>query len=157
MTLSTIERVFLLQGAALFREVPIQELVGIAQLCQEVTFKNGERFITAGEPGECLYILATGEASIEMEGPGQIAVSKQGDVIGEMAIISNNPRSASCIAQTDITALQITYEDFWSLMEENPAVTSSVLKVIVKRLEDTLLQLRQASGKALTDSKGFSN
>lgn len=142
MTLSTIERVFLLQGAELFRQVPIQDLVEIAQLCQEMTFESGERFIQQGDEGDCLYILATGQASVVVEGHGQIAVSKQGDMIGEMAIISNNPRSASCIALTDITALQITHADFWALMEENPAVTLSVLKVIVKRLEDTLLQLK---------------
>lgn len=148
MTLSTIERVFLLQGAELFKQVPVQELVMIAQLCQEVTFKSGERFIEAGTEGDCLYIVATGEAAIVVEGHGQIAVSKQGDVIGEMAIISNNPRAASVVALTDITALQITHADFWALMEENPAVTTSVLKVIVKRLEDTLLQLRsQSSGQ----------
>lgn len=148
MSLSTIERVFLLQGAELFRRVPIQDLVVIAQLCQEVTFKSGERFIQAGDEGDCLYILATGEASVVMEGVGQIAVSKQGDVIGEMAIISNNPRSATCVALSDITALKITHADFWALMEENPAVTLSVLQVIVKRLDDTLLQLRsQSSGE----------
>jgi CRP-like cAMP-binding protein len=146
MTLSTIERVFLLQGAELFRQVPVQDLVGIAQLCQEVTFQSGERFIEAGEQGDCLYILVSGEASVEIEGLGQIAMSKQGDVIGEMAIISHNPRSASCVALTDITALQITHADFWDLMEENPAVTSSVLKVIVKRLDDTLLQLKSQTG-----------
>ena len=142
MTLSTIERVFLLQGAELFRQVPMQELVAIAGLCQEVTFSSGERFIQAGDEGDCLYIIATGEASIVVEGAGQIAVSRQGDVIGEMAIISNNPRAASTVALTDITALQITHADFWALMEENPAVTLSVLQVIVKRLEDTLQKLR---------------
>jgi len=141
MTLSTVERVFLLQGSELFQQVPAQELVTIAQLCQEVTFKNGERFIQAGDDGDCLYILATGEVSIVVEGHGQIGVSKDGDVIGEMAIISSKPRSASCVALTDITALQITQADFRSLMEENPAVTLSVLEVIVNRLDDTLHKL----------------
>jgi len=141
MTLSTVERVFLLQGSELFQQVPAQELVTIAQLCQEVTFKNGERFIQAGDDGDCLFILATGEVSIVVEGHGQIGVSKDGDVIGEMAIISSKPRSASCVALTDITALQITQADFRSLMEENPAVTLSVLEVIVNRLDDTLHKL----------------
>ena len=145
MTLSTIERVFLLQGAELFKQVPVQDLVVIAQLCQEVSFECGQQFIRAGDIGDCLYIIATGSASVQVEGHGQIAVSKQGDVIGEMAIISSNPRAASCVALTDITALQITHADFWALMEENPDVTLSVLKVIVKRLEDTLLSLRSRS------------
>lgn len=141
MTLSTIERVFLLQGSELFRQIPTQELVLVAQLCQEVTFKSGERFIQVGEEGDCLYIIAAGEASIVVEGHGQIGVIREGEVIGEMAIISNKPRSASCVALTDITALQITRADFQSLMEENPAVTLGVLEVIVNRLDDTLHKL----------------
>lgn len=141
MTLSTIERVFLLQGSELFRQIPTQELVLVAQLCQEVTFKRGERFIQAGDEGDCLYIIAVGEASVVVEGHGQIGISREGEVIGEMAIISSKPRSASCVALTDITALQITRADFQSLMEENPAVTLGVLEVIVNRLDDTLHKL----------------
>jgi len=141
MTLSTIERVFLLQGSELFQQIPAQELVAIAQLCQEVTFKSGERFIQAGDEGDCLYILASGEVSIVVEGHGQVGHSKEGDVIGEMSIISSKPRAASCVALTDITALRITRTDFRSLMEENSAVTLSVLEVIVNRYDDTLHKL----------------
>lgn len=146
MTLSTLERIFLLRGAELFRQVPMQELETIAQLCQEVEFTKDEQFIKAGDEGDCLYIIASGTASIFVEGAGKIGESKQGDVIGEMAIISNSPRAASCSAQSEITALKITHANFWALMEENPAVTLSVLKVIVKRLEDTIQKLREQSG-----------
>jgi len=142
MTLSTIERVFLLQGSELFRQIPTQELVLVAQLCQEVAFTNGEMFIQAGDEGDCLYIIAAGEVSVVVEGHGQIGVNRAGNVIGEMAIISRNPRSASCIALTDVTALKIARTDFRSLMEENPAVTLGVLEVIVNRLDDTLQKLR---------------
>jgi len=142
MTLSTIERVFLLQGSELFRQIPTQELVLVAQLCQEVAFTNGEMFIQAGDEGDCLYIIAAGEVSVVVEGHGQIGVNRTGNVIGEMALISRNPRSASCIALTDVTALKITRSDFRSLMEENPAVTLGVLEVIVNRLDDTLQKLR---------------
>jgi len=142
MTLSTIERVLLLQGSELFRQIPTQELVYIAQLCQEVNFKSGERFIKAGDEGDCLYIIAAGEVSTVVEGHGQIGVNSDGDMIGEMAIISDNPRAATCVALTDITALQISRADFRSLMEENPAVTLGVLEVIVDRQNSTLQELR---------------
>jgi voltage-gated potassium channel len=151
MTLSTIERVFLLQGAELFKHVPVQELVGIAQLCREVSFNCGERFIEMGTDGDCLYIIASGEVSVVVEGHGQIGTNKQGDVIGEMAIISDRPRAASCVALTDITALAIYHDDFWALMEENPAVTTSVLKVIVQRHEETLLKLRSLPKRDLAE------
>ena len=147
MTLSTIERIFLLQGADLFRQVPMQDLVSIAQLCREVNFTKGEQFIKEGETGDCLYIIATGDVTVVVEGVGRIGSSRQGEVIGEMAIISSNPRVASCIADTEVTALQITHNDFWTLMEENSAVALSVLRVIVTRLEDALQKLRIQSGQ----------
>ena len=146
MAFSTIERVFLLQGAELFRHVPMQELVVIAQLCHEVNFNQGEKFINAGDVGDCLYVIATGEVSVTVEGAGQVGMHKQGDVIGEMAIISQNPRSANCTALTEVTALKITYRDFWDLMEENSAVSLSIFKVIVTRLNETIQKLKVHSG-----------
>ena len=146
MAFSTIERVFLLQGAELFRHVPMQELVVIAQLCHEVNFNQGEKFIIAGDVGDCLYVIATGEVSVTVDGAGQVGMHKQGDVIGEMAIISQNPRSANCTAFTEVTALKITYRDFWDLMEENSAVSLSIFKVIVTRLNETIQKLKVQSG-----------
>lgn len=146
MAFSTLERVFLLQGAELFRHVPMQELLVIAQLCQEVNFTQGEEFIKAGDVGDCLYIIATGEVSVTAEGAGQVGMHKQGDVIGEMAIISQNPRSANCTALTDVIALKITYGDFWDLMAENSTVSLSIFKVIVTRLNETLQKLKVQSG-----------
>ncbi len=152
MTLSTIERVFLLQAAELFKHVPVQDLAGIAQLCHEISFACGERFIEAGAEGDCLYIIASGEVSVVVEGHGQIGTNKQGEVIGEMSIISDRPRAASCIALTDVTALSIHHDDFWALMEENPTVTTSVLKVIVQRHEETLMKLRAGARPGLTEN-----
>lgn len=146
MAFSTIERVFLLQGAEFFHHVPMQELAAIAQLCHEVNFNKGERFITAGDIGDCLYIIAAGEVSVTSEGAGLVGMHKQGDVIGEMAIISQNPRAANCTALTDVTALKITYVDFWDLMEENSTVTIGIFKVIVNRLNETIQKLKGQAG-----------
>lgn len=144
MTLSTIERVFLLQGAGLFHQVPIRDLVVIAELCQEVTFRSGEYLLHQGREGDCLYILAAGQVSVVMEGRGQIAVNKQGDMIGELAIISNRLHTASCIALTDITALALSRDDFWVLLEENPSVAVGVLKMIVQRLVENTQPVQNA-------------
>lgn len=149
MTLSIIEKVFLLQGAELFREVPVQELVAIAQLCQEISFKKDEVFIREGDDGDCLYIISSGEASVYLEGDKdkQVSVRRQGDAIGEMAIVTNNPRTASCVALADITALRITFSDFSGLMEENSAVTLGVLKVVTANLESITGKIKSQPGE----------
>ena len=65
--------------------------------------------------------------------------------IGEMAIIWRRPRSAGCIALTDITALKIDYEDFWELMDERPALAQGVIKVLALRLDAAMENLQLLS------------
>jgi CRP-like cAMP-binding protein len=148
MALSTIERVLFLRGVELFAQVPSEELVPVARVAQEVTFDAGERFITQGEVGDCLYVIVDGEASIVIEGVGQVAYRKPKSIIGEMAIISRNPRSAHCVAATDITALRIDYEDFWELLDEQPKLARGVIKVLAQRLDEAVENLRRLSGPA---------
>ena len=145
MTLSTIERVLFLRGVELFNQIASEELVYVARVCQEVYFRPGEQFITQGDIGDCLYILIEGEASVVIDDVGDIFYRASKDILGEMAIISRNPRSANCIAITDITALRINYDDFWDLMAEKPALALGVIKVLASRLDEVVKDLsRQA-------------
>jgi CRP-like cAMP-binding protein len=143
MALSTIERVLLLRGVELFSEIPGEDLVPVAQVCQEVHFDNGTQFITQGEIGDCLYIIVEGEVNIEIEGVGVVLHRVSKNIIGEMAIISRNPRSAHCIATNDITALKIDYDSFWNLMEEKPVLALGVMKVLSQRLDEANKNLRR--------------
>ena len=141
MALSTIERVLFLRGVELFSQIVSEDLVYVAQVCHEVYFEAGERFITQGDIGDCLYIIVEGEAKVVLGDRGELFYRVSKDIMGEMAIISRNPRSAHCDAVTPITALRIDHDDFWELMADKPALAMGVIKVLANRLGETVRDL----------------
>lgn len=151
MTLSTIERVLFLRGVRLFSQIPGEELVAVAHMAHEVTFKTGERFITQGDIGDCLYILVDGSVDIVMEEVGPVAQRRPKDILGELAVISRVPRTAHCIAATDVTVLQIDYDDFWDLMAENSKVALGVIQMLAYLLNETVEQIRVLGAKQQMD------
>ncbi len=143
MTLSTIERVLLLKSADLFGRLSSEDLAPVAQRAQEVHFQAGETFVRQDDPGDCMYVIVDGQASIVQRGVGQIGTRGPKSTIGEMAIIRYLPRSADCVALTDITALQIEHDDFWELMIERPVVAQGVIKVLAQRLDEATVNLQK--------------
>ncbi len=143
MALSNIERILFLRGAEVFSELSGEDLLPLAERAREVHFSAGQTFIHQDEPGSCLYLIVDGEASVVSRGAGQISKRGPKGVIGEMAIIWRRPRSADCIALTDITAMSIEYDDFWELMEERPALAQGVITVLARRLDETMDNLQR--------------
>lgn len=143
MALSTIERVLFLRGVELFSQISGEDLVYVAQVCEEVQIEAGAKFIAQGDVGDCLFVLVDGEADVAIEGVGVILHRVSKNIIGEMSIISRNPRSAHCIATTNITALKISYDAFWNLMEEKPMLALGVMRVLSRRLDEANKNLRR--------------
>ena len=141
MPLSTIERVLLLKGAELFNGIAGEDLVPVALVAEEVHFTAGEVLIRQGEPGDCLYIVVDGEVSIAIRGVGTVATRGAKSSIGEMGVISHHPRSADCVALTDVTALRIDRTDFWELLGEQPALGLGVISVLSQRLDEAVANL----------------
>lgn len=143
MPLSTVERVIFLRGADLFRDISGEDLVLIAQVCHEVFFPAGQLIIRQGDIGDTLFIIVDGTVVIEIEGHGEIDRMGAKEVVGEMAIISRNPRSANCRAITDLTALRIDFDDFWDLLAEKPGLSLGVIRVLSSRLSDRIRDLAE--------------
>jgi len=66
-----------------------------------------------------------------------VAVLSASDVVGEMGVIANQPRSATLRAQGEVSCLRILADDFMGLMRDNPEFSLSVLRQIVDRLTRT--------------------
>ena len=132
MALSTIEKVLFLKSAPLFEDISGEEIVGMVPIVEEVRFDPDQTFIKQGSEGDCLYIIVSGQVAIKIDGE-QKAVLKARDIIGEMAVLSSQPRTADCTALTDIIALKIDKADFWKLMSELPEIAIGVMKVLVSR------------------------
>ncbi|MCP3958801.1 MAG: cyclic nucleotide-binding domain-containing protein [bacterium] len=134
-TLTTLEIVLFLKSIELFSRIPDEDLVWISEMTEEVRFGAGETFIAEGDAGDCLYVIVAGEASAEVEGVGQVNTMGPREVVGEMAILSNIPRTASCIATSPVTALRIDRSHFLELLRDRSEIAISVIRVLVERLD----------------------
>ena len=97
----------------------------------------GEFIVCEGEPGDALYLIWSGQAAVyigDIESPTVLGYRKAGAIIGEMALLENQPRSASVVALTDLRLLKISRENFYELLKTDPAVGMNVMEVLSARL-----------------------
>lgn len=134
-TLSRMERILFLRRVPLFSELAPSDLQRIANIANERAYPDGATIVTQGEPGEEMYIITTGEVSVKVTGK-EVARRKVGEVVGEMSIISREPRVASLLAVGEVRTLYITREQFESLLRERPEVSLGVMQVLCARLKE---------------------
>jgi len=119
---------------------------------EPVRFSAGERFITQGEEGDCFYLIREGSCYVSLEKNGivhPVAVFSPGDIVGEMAILTGEPRSASVDAQTDVDLLKLGRSDFESICEEFPEVRRLLTQTVTMRFVRSSVTADRAIGKYL--------
>ncbi len=124
----------------LFRFLDKPHLLLLAKNCDTVSLAKGERLFNQGDAGDALYIIVDGTASILIsDGENENTVRECGvdEVIGELALLADTPRSASVEAVTDLTALRLRREVFIDMLRLNGELGYQILQVIVERFVDT--------------------
>jgi CRP-like cAMP-binding protein len=91
--------------------------------------------IEQGEVGSELYLIVEGTARVERDGTPLGHVGENG-VIGEMALINNEPRSATIIAETRCELLAVPHDRFWHFVETVPSVQRALLVALSRRVRD---------------------
>jgi len=116
----------------------------------EKKLNPGEVLFNEGEQGDVMYLIREGKIKIT-KGKGEdekvLAVLKEGDFFGEMAIIDGSPRSAGAIAATPVSLLVIDKETFQSKIRENPLI-HYVLETLSRRLRTTDEQIKMLTIKS---------
>ncbi len=135
MGLAPLEKILFLKQIPMFKEIPGEEISGLLPIVGEATFREGEQVLRQGDEGDCLYILIEGEVAVEIDGDRIDAVLRTRDVLGELAILTAEPRAATCIALSDGLALRIDRDPFWQLMRQRPEVSIGVIRVLLKYLK----------------------
>ncbi|MBP7139851.1 MAG: cyclic nucleotide-binding domain-containing protein [Caldisericia bacterium] len=103
-------------------------------------FKAGSQIFSEGDFGREMYIILKGEVEIFriLDGKkSQLAVLKQGDIFGELAIIDKFPRSATAVALTDSVVLAVNSSAFESVILESKDFTKKIIKLLSTRIRRT--------------------
>lgn len=103
------------------------------------TYEPGEVIISEYEPGDCFYLIQSGRVQLVKCVNGtkkNLDILKPGEFFGEMAILDNSPRSATCMAAGNVKCLEFNKENFEVLITGNPQIALILLKLFCKRIYD---------------------
>jgi CRP-like cAMP-binding protein len=128
-------KVDLLQGVPLFASCSKAELERIASLADELDLAEGATLIREGERGREFLVIVDGTVRVTRRGK-TVRDSGAGDFIGEIALISDVPRTATVTATSPVRLLVITDRAFRGLIEEMPSIATKVLQSLGERLHD---------------------
>ena len=127
----------------LFSVLRFKELTEVAKCCREARYSPGSVLITQGEKGSGLFILTKGTVRItRTNSPGGaeevLGTAGMADIIGEMALLDDMPRSATVTAVDDVSVLVLPFGEFRrilrSILSTDPDVAFDLLAVLSRRL-----------------------
>ncbi len=132
----------LLARVDLFAGLSRLTLAKLAAHLVPVKLPGGEELFRQGEPGDAFYLVAAGELGVYVaggaEGEDRVAVLGAGAPVGEMALLTNSPRSATIRAETESGLLRLDRVRFLRLVREEPDVLLAIAGTLSRRLQATL-------------------
>jgi CRP/FNR family cyclic AMP-dependent transcriptional regulator len=129
--------------AELIRKVPLfsqctkKELAEVAHIADEIDLPAGKDLMREGERGREFFVLLEGNADVRKK-KRKLAEMKAGDFFGEIALVSDAPRTATVTTTTPVRALVVTDRDFRTLLRHAPGIQLKVLQALADRLTDTV-------------------
>lgn len=129
-------RLAALRGVDLFSTLTAEELATLAARMSRAPFARGEAMTRQGAAGHWLYILAKGEAEVllhEAGGAERVAHLRAGDYMGEMALLTGEPRSATVVASSNVECYRLDAEAFHDILARRPEAAESVARRLAER------------------------
>jgi CRP-like cAMP-binding protein len=149
--MSLNEEVEVLKGVPIFAKIEPARLKLIAFTGERMTFNAGQELFHQGDQGDAMYVILGGIADVLIDAAdgNQIAVAemKKNNFVGDMAILTDVPRTATIKARESLTTLRISKDMFYRLVAEVPEMAIAVMRELAHRLEDTNNKLREATAK----------
>jgi CRP/FNR family transcriptional regulator, cyclic AMP receptor protein len=146
-----------MQNADLLRSIPLFEgleaddLHALAAGVSTRSFKAGQMVFNQGESGSEMYIVADGHVNIHLPGDASRRVSlkdiARGEYFGELALFDDKPRSASALATTDATLLELSRQSLSDYLERRPRAAMAILRTMAERLRETNTLLSERAAK----------
>ena len=139
-TLSLMERVLFLRHVPLFAGLTPPDLKHIAAIAGERLFHEAELIARQGDPGAEMFIIVSGEVAVreaaDSRSEQEILRRHVGEIVGEMSIITQEPRVASLIAVGAVRVLSVDHKQFESILRERPEIGLAVMRMLIARLKE---------------------
>jgi CRP-like cAMP-binding protein len=125
-----------LKGVPLFAGLSRKELVQLERVCEDLEVQPGRVLCTEGEIGREFFVLVDGKVQVIRKGR-RVATLTGGDFVGEIALVTELPRTATVTAETPVRLFVLTSREFHAVLDQNPKVEREVLRVLARRLAET--------------------
>ena len=136
----------LLRCSPLFAGMSDEDLGQLVGESEVISIKAGDVLIEQGAPGESAFVVLDGEHEVHIKSGTQdipVDIRGKGDVLGEMALLSREPRTATVRALSDSTLLRIPPDAFEHLLSSSATARMAVLQTVITRLRHVESLLRQ--------------
>lgn len=130
----TVDRVTMLRHVGIFAHTPGRVLVGLASALEEERFAPGDELIAIGQTEDWLYVLSAG--TVEIVRPDRRVRQDAPTVVGELAVVDPQPRSATVVAVTDVVAHRLAKAAFDEALEARPEIARGVIVALAERVRE---------------------
>jgi cAMP-dependent protein kinase regulator len=134
----------LLEGVGLFSRCTKRERETIARHTEIADLPAGTDLVREGEPGDALFVIIDGEATVRREGH-EVAHVGPGSYFGELAILDGAPRSATVVAASDVKVAVLGIRMFRTLLREFPELAEQLLVGLAGELRTAQAAVQVAS------------
>jgi small-conductance mechanosensitive channel len=148
-----------LAAVDIFAPLTQDEITQLAQASMRHVFAPGETVIRAGDEGSSMFVVHNGRVSVQISDNGKprtVAVLKDGDFFGEMALFTGEPRTANVVAVEETEVLEIGHQAMKHLFDTNPDLVEALSHIIAERRIGLTAQKEDASRHA-EESAGLIN
>ena len=155
--MSLTKDVEILRNIPLLARVEPAKLKLLAFTGERLEYLSGEELFHQGDYGDAAYIILDGKTDILVDGPkGAVKVATLGknDMIGEIAILCDVPRTATAVARGDLETLRVSKDEFFRLVTQFPQVGIEVMSGLGTKLHRTTQLLTAARAKLEELDKG---
>ncbi|HEX6097776.1 MAG TPA: mechanosensitive ion channel family protein [Thermoanaerobaculia bacterium] len=109
-----------------------ERLDAIAAATRVHTFAKGETILLHGTPGNSMFVVHDGTVSVRVD-EAEVARLGEGDVFGEMALLTGESRTADVVALSDVTVIEITKEALQPVLRDHPDLAASISSKVAER------------------------
>jgi CRP-like cAMP-binding protein len=145
------DEVEVLRQIPLFAKIDAAKLKLLAFASERLTFSAGEELFHQGDFGDAAYIILKGDADVLIDtpsGPITVATVGRNEIVGEIAILCDVPRTATVKAVDAVTTLRVTKDLFFRMVTDFPEMAVEIMRELAQRLEHTNMRLREAVAAA---------
>ena len=135
-----------LRNIPLFARLEPAKLKLLAFTSERLQYLSGDELFHQGHYGDAVYIILDGKADILVESPkGAVKIETLGkNIVGEIAILCDVPRTATVVAHCDLETLRLSKDGFLHLVTQFPQVGIEVMRELASRLHHTTQALTAA-------------